>query len=237
MELGCGNCAPSKSQVPLFPRHVAPLKYPAGVSSRRWGRQSAGSPTPGKDSFPMIFENRRTLSASTVPRAAASSSSSSASASSSSVSLEVSPGSTVVREFYDRINRRDVASVGPLISDDCVYEDLIFSSPFVGRKAILDFFKKFMESVSSDLQFVIDDISSDDSSAIGVTWHLEWQGRTFPFSKGCSFYRLEVVDGKRQIVYGRDLVEPAIKPGEMALVLIRAVTSILQQFPQLADRF
>lgn len=95
-------------------------------------------------------------------------------------------------------------------------------------QAILDFFKKFTESVSADHQFVIDDISNEDSSAVGVTWHLgmselvfvteevweasytmlsefvtcaEWRGRPFPFSKGCSFYSLQVREGKRQIVY------------------------------------
>ncbi|KAF8404287.1 hypothetical protein HHK36_009169 [Tetracentron sinense] len=45
----------------------------------------------------------------------------------------------------------------------------------------------------------------------------EWQGKPFPFSRGCSFYRLKVVNGKRQIIYGRDSVEPSIKPGETAL--------------------
>ncbi|MCD7455598.1 hypothetical protein HAX54_028763 [Datura stramonium] len=68
-------------------------------------------------------------------------------------------------------------------------------------QAILDFFKKFTDSVGSDLQFVIDDISKEDSSAVGVTWHLEWRGRPFPFSKGCSFYRLEVVNGQRKILF------------------------------------
>ncbi|XP_073006498.1 uncharacterized protein [Typha latifolia] len=150
--------------------------------------------------------------------------------------LEASTASDVVREFYDGINRRDLGAVELLVGEDCVYEDLVFSRPFVGRKAILDFFRKFTESMSTDLQFVIDDISNEDTLAIGVTWHLEWQGRPFPFSKGCSFYRLEILDGKRQIVYGRDCVEPATKPGETALVLIRAVTWILQRFPQLADR-
>lgn len=37
---------------------------------------------------------------------------------------------------------------------------------------ILDFFKKFTDSITGDLQFVIDDISGDDSSVVGVTWHL-----------------------------------------------------------------
>lgn len=95
---------------------------------------------------------------------------------------------------------------------------------------ILLFFKKFNDSISKDLQFVIDDISTEDSSALGVLWHLgnvtlsyaafvlpfifgfwcgsdyclkfitEWKGKEFPFSKGCSFYRLVDVDGKKQIM-------------------------------------
>ncbi|KAK8542818.1 hypothetical protein V6N13_136635 [Hibiscus sabdariffa] len=148
----------------------------------------------------------------------------------------VQDAAEVVRRFYAGINGRDLASVEPLIAEKCVYEDLIFPRPFVGRKEILEFFKSFMDSISKDLQFAIDDISAEDSSAVGVTWHLEWKGKVFPFSKGCSFYRLEMVDGTRQIVYGRDVVEPAIKPGKTALGAIRAVTWLLQQFPQLADQ-
>ncbi|KAI3972842.1 hypothetical protein MKX01_019500 [Papaver californicum] len=148
----------------------------------------------------------------------------------------IAPASDIVRKFYDGINRHDLASVEDLIAHNCVYEDLVFPRPFVGRKAILDFFKKFTDSISKDLQFVIDDISNEDSLAVGVTWHLAWQGKPFPFSKGCSFYRLEVVNGKKQIVYGRDSVEPFIKPGESALVAIKGVTWLFQRFPQLADK-
>ncbi|KAJ0026071.1 hypothetical protein Pint_07539 [Pistacia integerrima] len=147
----------------------------------------------------------------------------------------------VVRRFYEGINGRDLVSVEELIADNCVYEDLVFPQPFVGRKAILDFFKKFSDSISSDLQFVIDDISTEDSSAVGVTWHLgtvkcniilisipnNGKESNFPSAKDAAFI------GWR---YGRDIVEPAIKPGESALGIIRAVTWLLQQFPQLADR-
>ncbi|CAL5191323.1 unnamed protein product [Lathyrus oleraceus] len=149
----------------------------------------------------------------------------------------VDSASTVVRNFYEGINRHDVDSVQFLISENCVYEDLVFPRPFVGRKEIIEFFKKFTESTSLDLQFIIDDLSMEDSSSVGVIWHLEWKGKPFPFSKGCSFYRLEVINGKRQITYGRDSVEPAIKPGDATLTLIKSVTWLLQRFPQLADRF
>ncbi|XP_028788432.1 uncharacterized protein LOC114744429 [Neltuma alba] len=147
----------------------------------------------------------------------------------------VSSASDVVRNFYERINDHDVDSVADLIAENCVYEDLVFPRPFVGRKEILEFFRKFTTSTSKDLQFVIDDLSTDDPSSVGVIWHLEWKGKPFPFSKGCSFYRLEVNNGKRQIRYGRDSVEPAVKPGDAALAAIRSVTWLFQQFPQLAD--
>ncbi|KAI3758682.1 hypothetical protein L6452_06253 [Arctium lappa] len=152
-------------------------------------------------------------------------------------SYSLDSASDVVRRFYDGINYRNLSTVVDLIADDCVYEDLVFTQPFVGRKAILEFFEKFIYTINQDLQFAIDDISGEDTSAVGVTWHLEWKGKPFPFSKGCSFYRLEVVDGRRKIIYGRDIVEPAVKPGDLALVAIRGVTWLLQQFPQLADRF
>lgn len=153
-----------------------------------------------------------------------------------SSSIDIVSATDVVRNFYSGINVHDLASVEDLIAENCVYEDLVFPRPFTGRKAILEFFGKFIDTITTDLQFVIDDISNEDSSAVGVTWHLEWKGKPFPFSKGCSFYRLQLVNGKRQIIYARDSVEPAFKPGETALVAIRGVTWLLQKFPQLADR-
>lgn len=39
-------------------------------------------------------------------------------------------------------------------------------------QAIMDFFNKFIDTISMELQFVIDNISEADSSAVGVTWHL-----------------------------------------------------------------
>ncbi|KAL9342278.1 hypothetical protein Peur_065603 [Populus x canadensis] len=99
--------------------------------------------------------------------------------------------SNVIRRFYDGLNSHDLE--------------------------VIEFFQQFFDSTSSDLHFVIDDISGEDSHAVGVIWHIEWNGKPMPCSKGCSFYRLETVNGKRQIIYGRDSVESAIKPGKAAL--------------------
>jgi len=46
----------------------------------------------------------------------------------------VDSASTVVRNFYEGINAHDVDSVQYLISENCVYEDLVFPRPFVVLK-------------------------------------------------------------------------------------------------------
>ena len=46
--------------------------------------------------------------------------------------------------------------------------------------------------------------------------HVEVDGHEFPFSRGASFYE---VSSRGQILYGRDLVEPALKPGSSALLV------------------
>lgn len=43
----------------------------------------------------------------------------------------------MVQEFYAAINRREIVSIGDLFAEDCVYEDLVFPKPFVGRKVMV----------------------------------------------------------------------------------------------------
>ncbi|XP_042518188.1 uncharacterized protein LOC122091973 isoform X2 [Macadamia integrifolia] len=213
--------------LPLRRNNTFPIRVP--TSSESQTKTEIKSKANPKQSQFKIFSSQSQIS-------------SSATTTTATTAVEESPaapkdssGSDVIGKFYGGINAHDLGSVEDLIAENCIYEDLIFPQPFVGRKAILEFFNKFINSISTDLQFVIDDISNEDSSAVGVSWHLEWKGRSFPFSKGCSFYRLDIVNGKRQIIYGRDSVEPAIKPGEAALVSIRGVTWLLERFPRLVD--
>lgn len=100
------------------------------------------------------------------------------------------------------------------------------------------YFEKVMSIVPADLKFAIEDVTENDSRAVGVKWcvvfnlsvflrliarpdtadigcrHVEVDGNEFPFSRGASFYEL---DSEGRIVYARDLVEPAVKPGSAAL--------------------
>ena len=61
----------------------------------------------------------------------------------------------------------------------------------------------------------------------GVHRHVEVDGNEFPFSRGASFYE---VNSNGQIVYGRDLVEPALKPGSSAL-LVRYIAPFVGRLP------
>lgn len=54
--------------------------------------------------------------------------------SSSDSVTDLESAASVVRKFYAGINSRDLVSVEQLIAENCVYEDLVFPQPFVGRK-------------------------------------------------------------------------------------------------------
>lgn len=144
------------------------------------------------------------------------------------------PAAHLIAEFYGLINKRDPQAASELVADDCVYEDLVFGEPFVGKEAILGLFKTFTDGMGPDLAFVIDDITVGDADAAGLTWHVGWKGKSFPFSKGCSFCRCKIIDGKRKITYVRDIVESPLKPGYASLVAIKGVIGLLERFPQLS---
>lgn len=132
--------------------------------------------------------------------------------------------------MYEAINRRQVEAAVALIDDDCCYEDLNFSAAFLGRAAVEGLFEESCAAVSPQLSFVIDDITGDELAA-GVVWHVELDGEPFPNSRGVSFYRLSPISGK--IIYARDCVESALKPGRFAFTLIRWITPVWRYWQRL----
>ncbi|KAH7442279.1 hypothetical protein KP509_03G080000 [Ceratopteris richardii] len=141
--------------------------------------------------------------------------------------------SDVILEMYAAINRSDSAAVGEFLAEDVVYDDLhIFEEPMHGRAEVLNFFNKFFEKSGSQLVFILDGITRNDPTCCGIMWHMahlfsvgtvEHKGDHFPCSRGCSFYRFENRNGKLQLVYGRDIQEPAKKHGLAGLEAIRSV--------------
>lgn len=139
----------------------------------------------------------------------------------------------VVLKYYELYNARDIIhGVGSLIAEDCVYEDLVYQDPFVGKESIHEYLEKVAAWIPADLKFVIEDVSDGKESA-GVVWHVEFDGGiVLPFSRGVSFYR---VNDKGQIIYGRDIVEPAFKAGSGALKAISIVAPIIKKLGPAAN--
>lgn len=135
----------------------------------------------------------------------------------------------VLTTIYDRINKRDVDGAMQLVDDKCVYEDFNFETPFRGAEAVRELFEESCEGIPDDLLFIVDDITGDDedSISVGMTWHVELNGVPFPNGRGCSFYRID--PDSRKLVYGRDIVEPPLKPGPAAFSIIRAVAPIIKE--------
>ena len=130
-----------------------------------------------------------------------------------------------IQAIYAAINQRDIPGAVELIDQQCRYEDLNFSATFIGKSAVEGLFTESCESVPIDLQFVIDDLAGDEL-AVGITWHVELDGMPFPNGRGASFYRFSPESGK--LVFARDCVEPAIKPGKAAFTIIRWVTPLVR---------
>lgn len=95
------------------------------------------------------------------------------------------------------------------MADDVEYHDMVYDRPFKGKETM----KEYLIHVKGEipgLQFVVDDTTQNDPYNVGVMWHVELDGKSFPFSKGASFYKFNE-EGK--LIYGRDIVEPSSKSG------------------------
>eukprot|EP00667_Euglena_gracilis_P011131 EG_transcript_11361 len=142
----------------------------------------------------------------------------------------------VIRRMYECINARDVEGALQYIDEKCVYEDLNFPTPFVGRDGVRRLFEECAESLPPDLLFCIDEITAGDGLAVGVVWHVELGGIPFPNGRGTSYYRID--PHSRLLVFARDCVEPALKPGQASFAIIRLVSPLLRRLlqpPRIAD--
>ncbi len=132
----------------------------------------------------------------------------------------------VVTAMYEAINDRDAEAALSFIADDCVYEDLNFPEPKVGKAAVGELFRASCESIPRGMDFVVDEVTDGGAGAlsVGVAWHVEINGLPFPNTRGCSLYRID--EGSRKLVYARDVVESPLKPGEAAFGLMKVLVPL-----------
>jgi hypothetical protein len=60
-----------------------------------------------------------------------------------------------VRAFYAAVNARQLDAAMAYIDDECVYEDMIYSAPFVGKNAVAAHFASVFRILPADAAFVV----------------------------------------------------------------------------------
>ncbi|XVF64384.1 hypothetical protein PTKIN_Ptkin09bG0165100 [Pterospermum kingtungense] len=144
----------------------------------------------------------------------------------------------LIQEFYRAINVKDIQKLDQLLSDDCVFQDLIFYIPFGGKQSLINFLQEIMDVMGQNVHFAIDD-GKEGEKTTSVTWHLEWKGKEIPFTTGRNFFEFQQVDGKHIIRFNFTKItgveEFPVKPEDLVLKLLKAVSSVFDSFPSAAD--
>lgn len=140
-----------------------------------------------------------------------------------------------VRQFYDALNRRDMASVQALLSHNCTYDNLAVQEALIGKKALCSFFQRSLAAIPGDAQFEIDDITEGDPRRVGVLWRLVLTSSSPPgvLSRGSSFFRL---NDAGCLVHLTDSPEHLVKlPAASLEALSPLVRSVTPMLPSVKD--
>ncbi|KAM3263283.1 putative protein isoform X2 [Capsicum annuum] len=112
-----------------------------------------------------------------------------------------SPANTI-KLFYSSINNKDMNQLALLISENCFYEDFSYTEPFRGRKEILKFLGQLTTCMGKNTEYCIEHIYEGVDLTVMVNWHLEWNKKQVPFTRGCSCYELSR-DGEELVIRKR----------------------------------
>ncbi|CAJ1358693.1 unnamed protein product [Effrenium voratum] len=134
---------------------------------------------------------------------------------------------SAMESFYAAVNDRQLETALDMLDDEVVYEDFTFQEPFRGRQGVRELLSEAME-LPKGLDFVIDEVAGGDSlfgdDAVGMTWHVEFDGVELPNSRGASLYKTR--NGK--LLYARDIVESPLKLGGAALGIVGFLAGLVR---------
>ncbi|KAH1112947.1 hypothetical protein GLYMA_04G239600v4 [Glycine max] len=156
---------------------------------------------------------------------------------------------SVVKEFYDAFNKKDIEKLKQLVSDDCEYQDYLFYNPYKGKEQIIEFWQEVMDALGPNIKIAVgkgdirveEDVRVEDvkesKPMATVFWHLEWgdDKNKLPFTKGCRFFWFtEDKEGRLIISKVTGLEELPLKPGEIVLNMLKAIRTFLDSYPPMA---
>ncbi|XP_050229892.2 uncharacterized protein LOC126678996 [Mercurialis annua] len=144
---------------------------------------------------------------------------------------------SMINKFYTCINEKNLKKLEEYISDDCCFEDCSFVSTIQGKKEVMHFYRQLTTGMGQNVKFRIEHVCQDDEFTAGVNWHLEWKNTLIPCTRGCSFYECALEGDRLVIKKARVVTESPIKPGGLALTLLKNVTAIFDDFPKFAEWF
>ncbi|XP_047178663.1 uncharacterized protein LOC124845590 [Vigna umbellata] len=151
---------------------------------------------------------------------------------------------SAVKDFHRAFNDKNMEEMQELISDDCEYQDYLFYSPYKGQENVMKFLESVMEAMGPNIKIAVRDINVEDVHVTKeaklmatVFWHLEWgkEKKKLPFSKGCRFFWFKEVEGRLVISKITGLEELPIKPGELVLNALKAISTFLDSYPPMAS--
>ncbi|XP_072984676.1 uncharacterized protein [Typha latifolia] len=155
---------------------------------------------------------------------------------SDSHSIAPSPLSDVILKFYSSLNDKDTKTLKKLIAHDCIIEDRSFFKPLEG-KALHKFFERLTDAMGKHVRFAIDKMCEGKGSTVAVIWHLEWNGKIIPFTKGCSFYTCSKESEALLIKEAHVFNESPLKPASLAPEMLKKIIWLFDKFPKLAQCF
>lgn len=135
--------------------------------------------------------------------------------------------SAAVRRYFGAWNERDMSTAVAQFAEDCEYDDTQYAGAFTGKAALEAHLNRVADALPPSFQFCIDEVA-DGGDTCGVQWHVENGGKSLPFTRGCSLYKVEPATGL--LISGFDVPEPApLKPGSASLKLLGLASKLIAE--------
>ena len=143
------------------------------------------------------------------------------------LATKYSTGKTIVEDYFNYWNERDMTSAIELFDVDCVYEDTLYPGVFQGKATLKNHLFSVAASLPVSFKFCLDVISEDIDGNVGVQWHVENDDKPLPFTRGCSMYKVN--PNTMKIISGFDVPEPVAKSGAFSLFILKSASGFIEE--------
>jgi ketosteroid isomerase-like protein len=138
---------------------------------------------------------------------------------------KINAAATTVEAFFNAWSERDATEALSMLDEDCVFDNVAFSKPWVGKEELERRLRLEFDATSTIL--VVDDIAVENAK-VGVRFHAETiAGVPVDNSRGSAFFQLDN-DTKETIERVFWVIESAQKSGEDGLRLLTGASKIIE---------